>query len=173
MSAIRVVGGVALGAAVVVGLAACGGGARGSQGISQGPSADAVVARYGAPPDTIIALAWVALRNDGVLARSFQREPGDTVNVAYMESDWIFVPAVYPSAIFGSLREPEKWIKMLFWAEPARGGTELSVEVLFNPSDLPSEPVMWSRLRPVPTTHPAWAYVETVFAGIERRLGED
>lgn len=154
-------------------VAACGGATRGSQGIARGPSDDAVSLRFAAPPDTVITLAWVTMRNDGVLARSFQREPGDTLNVAYMESDWVYVPNVYPSAVFGPLAEPEKWIKLLFWAEPERGGTRLYVEVLYNQSDLPSEPVMWARLRPVPSAHPAWGYVETVVAGIERRLDED
>ncbi|MFQ5889122.1 MAG: hypothetical protein ACE5JR_03605 [Gemmatimonadota bacterium] len=156
---------------VASGLAGCGGPATGSQGIARGPSSSAVVSRYAAPPDTVIQLAWVTLRNDGVLARSFQREPSDTTNVAYMESDWIYVPRVFPTAVFGSLREAERWVKILFWAKPNRGGTALFMEVLFNPSDHPSEPVMWSRLRPVPSAHPAWGYVETVVAGIERRLG--
>lgn len=150
-------------------LAACASGA-GSQGINRGPSRDATVVRVAAPPDTVMERAWEVLRNDGVQPRWFSRTADDTTNVARMESDWIYVPRVLSSAPFGYLSEPEKYIKMLFWAEPERGGTLLYVEALYNPMDLPSEPVQWSLMRPVPASHPAWQYVEQFGRNLVRRL---
>lgn len=150
--------------------AGCGGGM--SPGISQGPSSQAVKARFGATPDSVITRVWEVLRGDGVLARSFQRSPSDSSNVAHLESDWIFVPNVLTSATFGHLRENEKWVKLLFWARVEKGATTLYMDALYSPLDPPTEPVNWTRLRPVPGAHPAWAYIEVVMNGITRRLAE-
>lgn len=158
--------------ALLVGAAAaCASGASG--GLARGPSGDATIVRIGVPPDTVVQRAWEVLRNDGVMARSFQRTTGDTTNIARMESDWIYVPRVLQSIAFGHLSEPEKWVKLLFWAEPQRGGTLLYLEALYNPLSMPTEPVQWSRMRSVPGAHPAWQYVEVVGRNLERRLGED
>jgi hypothetical protein len=154
-------------AAVVVGACASG---SGSQGIARGPSRDAIVVRVAAPVDTVIQRAWEVLRNDEVMARSFRRLADDTANVAHMESDWIYVPNVIQSATFGHLSEREKWIKLLFWAQPERGGTLLYIDALFNPTDLPSEPAQWQRMRSVPGAHPAWQYVEVMGTNLSRRL---
>jgi len=151
--------------------AACASG--GSTGLNRGPSSRAVVTDFGAPPDTVIQVAWEVLRNDGVMARSFQRMAGDTTNVARMETDWIHVPTVFPAAPLGGVSESERYIKLLMWAEPYRGGTRLYVETLYNPTDLPSEPVNWARLRTVPNAHPSWQYVEDVERNIRRRLSGD
>ena len=132
--------------------AACASGGAGSQGISRGPSGNATILRVAAPPDTVLQRAWEVLANDGVQPRWFARSVDDTTNVARMESDWIYVPRVLDSATFGHLSEPEKYIKLLFWAEPSRGGTLLYVEALYNPVGLPTEPVQWAAMRPVRTT---------------------
>lgn len=145
----------------------------GSTGLSRGPSSNAVVADYGAPPDSVMQTAWEELRNDGIMARSFQRMAGDTTNVARMESDWIHVPTVYPAAPLGGVSESEQYIKLLMWAEPFRGGTRLYVEALYDPTTLPTEPTNWARLRPVPNAHPSWQYVQDVGQGIARRLDQD
>ena len=108
-------------------LAACASGS-GSQGISRGPSNNATVVRVAAPPDTVMQRAWEVLRTDGIQPRWFSRSADDSTNIARMESDWIYVPRVLDSAAFGSLSEPEKYVKMLLWAEPERGGTLLYVE---------------------------------------------
>jgi hypothetical protein len=150
-------------------LAACASGG-GSQGLNRGPSRNATVLRVAAPPDTVIQRAWEVLANDGVQPRWFARTTGDTTNVARMESDWIYVPRVVPSATFGHLTEPQKYIKLLFWAEPERGGTLLYVEALFNPVDDPTEPVQWALMRPVPGSHPAWQYVQVFGENLVRRL---
>jgi hypothetical protein len=123
-----------------------------------------------APPDTVIQKAWEAIRNDGIQPRWFARTTDDTTNVARMESDWIYVPRVLDSATFGHLSEPEKWIKLLFWAEPERGGTLLYVEPLHNPMSEPTEPVQWPLMRPVPAAHPAWQYVDKLGRDLLRRL---
>jgi len=145
----------------------------GSAGLSRGPSSRAVVADIGAPPDSVMQRAWEVLRGDGVLARSFQRMAGDTTNMAQMESDWIYVPSVFPTAPLGGVSENEKWIKLLFWAEPFRGGTRLYVEPLYNPTAQPTEPTQWSSLRPLPNAHPSWQYVEEVGRDMTRRMSED
>ncbi len=150
-------------------LAACASGG-GSQGMNRGPSRDATIVRVAAPPDTVMQRAWEVLRNDGVQPRWFSRAADDTTNVARMESDWIYVPRVIDSATFGSLSEPEKYVKLLFWAEPERGGTLLYVEALFNPMSMPTEPVQWSLMRPVPGAHPAWQYVQLFGQNLVRRL---
>jgi len=151
-------------------LAACASGS-GSQGINRGPSRDATILRVAAPPDTVIQKAWEVLRNDGIQPRWFSRSADDSTNVARMESDWIYVPRVVQSATFGSLSEPEKYIKLLFWAEPERGGTLLYVEALYNPLSDPTEPVQWALMRPVPAVHPAWQYVDQFGNDLARRLG--
>jgi len=150
-------------------LAACASGS-GSQGMSSGPSNNATIVRVAAPPDTVMQRAWEVLRNDGVQPRWFSRSVDDSTNVARMESDWIYVPRVLDSAMFGSMSEPEKYIKLLFWAEPERGGTLLYVEALYNPMDTPSEPVQWPLMRPVPGAHPAWQYVQNFAQNLGRRL---
>lgn len=160
---------LAVGAAAGV-LAACASGG-GSQGINRGPSGNASILRVAAPPDTVMQRAWEVLANDGVQPRWFSRTVDDTTNVARMESDWIYVPRVIDSATFGHLSEPEKYIKLLFWAEPSRGGTLLYVEALYNPLSDPTEPVQWSLMRPVPGAHPAWQYVQLFGQNLERRLG--
>jgi len=150
-------------------LAACASGS-GSQGISRGPSNNATVVRVAAPPDTVMQRAWEVLRNDGIQPRWFSRSADDSTNIARMESDWIYVPRVLDSATFGSLSEPEKYVKMLFWAEPERGGTLLYVEALYNPMTEPTEPVQWGLMRPVPGAHPAWQYVDLFARQLVRRL---
>lgn len=151
-------------------LTACASSGSGSQGINRGPSSDAAVLRVAAPPDTVMQRAWEVLRNDGVQPRWFSRSVDDTTNVASMESDWIYVPRVLDSATFGHLSEPEKYVKLLFWAEPERGGTLLYVEAMYNPLVEPTEPVQWSLMRPIPGVHPAWQYVEVFGQNLERRL---
>jgi hypothetical protein len=151
-------------------LAACASGS-GSQGISRGPTRSATIMRIAAPPDTVIQKAWEVLRNDGIQPRWFSRSADDSTNVARMESDWIYVPRVVESATFGSLTEPEKFIKLLLWAEPERGGTLLYLEALYNPLSNPTEPVQWSLMRPVPSVHPAWQYVSQFENNLARRLG--
>lgn len=150
-------------------LAACASGS-GSQGISRGPSNNATIVRVAAPPDTVMQRAWEVLRNDGIQPRWFSRSADDSTNIARMESDWIYVPRVLDSATFGSLSEPEKYVKMLFWAEPERGGTLLYVEALYNPMTEPTEPVQWGLMRPVPGAHPAWQYVDLFARQLVRRL---
>ena len=150
-------------------IAACSGGGQ-SSGIARGPSDRAIEARIAAPPDSVIQTAWETLRADGITPRSFQRTADDTANVATMESEWIYVPNVYPSAPLGSLREPEKYIKMLFWAQPFRGGTVLYIEPLYDPTSLPTEPTNWARLRSLPAPHPAWQYVQYTGEQLARRL---
>jgi hypothetical protein len=150
-------------------LAACASGS-GSPGISRGPSNNATVVRVAAPPDTVMQRAWEVLRNDGIQPRWFSRSAADSTNIAKMESDWIYVPRVLDSATFGSLSEPEKYIKLLFWADPERGGTLLFVEALYNPMTEPTEPVQWSLMRPVPGAHPAWQYVDMFARNLVRRL---
>ena len=150
-------------------LAACASGS-GSQGISRGPSNNATIVRVAAPPDTVMQRAWEVLRNDGIQPRWFSRSADDSTNIARMESDWIYVPRVLDSVTFGSLSEPEKYVKMLFWAEPERGGTLLYVEALYNPMTEPTEPVQWGLMRPVPGAHPAWQYVDQFARQLVRRL---
>ena len=150
-------------------IAACASGS-GSQGISRGPSNNATIVRVASPPDTVMQRAWEVLANDGIQPRWFSRTADDSTNVAHMESDWIYVPRVISSATFGHLSEPEKYIKLLFWAEPERGGTLLYVEALYNPMTDPTEPVQWSLMRPVPGVHPAWQYVEVFGQNLVRRL---
>ncbi len=150
-------------------LAACASGS-GSQGISRGPSNNATIVRVAAPPDTVMQRAWEVLRNDGIQPRWFSRSAADSTNIARMESDWIYVPRVLDSVTFGSLSEPEKYVKMLFWAEPERGGTLLYVEALYNPMSEPTEPVQWGLMRPVPGAHPAWQYVDWFARNLVRRL---
>ncbi len=145
----------------------------GSTGLARGPSSRAIVAEIGAPPDSVMQRAWEVLRGDGVLARSFQRMAGDTTNMARMESDWIYVPAVFPAAPLSGLSESEKWIKLLFWAEPFRGGTRLYLEPLYDPTSEPTEPTQWARLRTLPSAHPSWQYVEEVGREMTRRLNDD
>ncbi len=145
----------------------------GSVGLARGPSSRAVVAEIGAPPDSVMQTAWEVLRADGILARSFQRFAGDSTNMARMESDWIYVPGVFPAAPLSGVNENEKWIKLLFWAEPFRGGTRLYVEPLYNPTSEPTEPTQWGRLRTLPNAHPSWQYVEEVGRDMTRRLSED
>ncbi len=142
-------------------------------GISQGPSQEAIAARIPAPPDSVIEQVWISIRADGVMARKFNRMAGDTTNVAFMESDWVYVPSVYPSVGLQSLPENQKWVKFLFWSVPDRGGTLLYMDVLFNPTAEPTEPVMWSTMVSVPQVHPAWGYVRDVTNDITRRLGLD
>jgi hypothetical protein len=150
-------------------LAACASGS-GSQGISRGPSNNATIVRVAAPPDTVMQRAWEVLRNDGIQPRWFSRSADDSTNIARMESDWIYVPRVLDSVTFGSISEPEKYVKMLFWAEPERGGTLLYVEALYNPMTEPTEPVQWGLMRPVPGAHPAWQYVDMFARQLVRRL---
>ena len=162
----------ALVALLAAGAAACASGS--STGLSRGPSSRAVVADYGAPPDSVIQMAWEVLRNDGVMARSFQRMAGDTANVARMESDWIYVPRVYPAAPLSGVSEGEKFVKLLLWAEPFRGGTRMYLEPLYDPTagDFPSEPTNWSRLQDLPSAHPSWQYVEEFGRQLARRMGD-
>jgi hypothetical protein len=150
-------------------LVACSSGAQ-SSGIARGPSDRAIEARIALPPDSVIQTAWETLRADGVSPRSFQRTADDTANVATMESEWIYVPRVYEAAPLGSLREPEKYIKMLFWAQPFRGGTVLYIEPLYDPTTMPSEPTNWARMRTLPAAHPAWQYVQYTGEQLARRL---
>jgi len=150
-------------------IAACAGGGQ-SSGIARGPSDRAIEARIAAPPDSVIQTAWETLRADGITPRSFQRTADDTANVATMESEWIYVPNVYPPAPLGSLSEPEKYIKMLFWAQPFRGGTVLYIEPLYDPTTMPSTPPNWARLRTLPPAHPAWQYVQYTGEQLARRL---
>ncbi len=149
--------------------AACSAGGQ-SSGIARGPSDRALEARVAAPPDTVIQRAWETLRADGVTPRSFQRTTGDTANVATMESEWIYVPYVYPTAPLGSLPESEKYIKMLFWAQPFRGGTVLYIEPVYDPLDVPTEPTNWARTRTLPSMHPAWQYVQYTADQLARRM---
>jgi hypothetical protein len=123
-----------------------------------------------APADTVIQISWEVLRNDGIMARWFQRTVDDTANVAKMESDWIYVPRVLDSVTFGHLSEPEKWIKLMFWAMPERGGTLLYVEALYHPVNLPTEPAQWAAMRTVPGAHPAWQYVQNYGNNLLRRM---
>ena len=148
---------------------ACSGGGQ-SSGIARGPSDRAIEARIAAPPDSVIQTAWETLRADGISPRSYQRMAGDTANMATMESEWIYVPNVYPAAPLGSLSEPEKYIKMLFWAQPFRGGTVLYIEPLYDPMTMPTEPTNWARVRSLPASHPAWQYVEYMGDQLARRL---
>jgi hypothetical protein len=141
--------------------------------MNSGPSRNATVVRVAAPPDTVMQRAWEVLRNDGVQPRWFSRSVDDSTNVARMESDWIYVPRVLDSAAFGSMSEPEKYIKLLFWAEPERGGTLLYVDALYNPMTVPTEPVQWSLMRTVPGAHPAWQYVQVFGQNLVRRLEAD
>ncbi|MDP2482608.1 MAG: hypothetical protein Q8W45_04960 [Candidatus Palauibacterales bacterium] len=150
-------------------LTACASGS-GSQGMNRGPSRSATVIRVAAPPDTVMQRAWEVLRNDGIQPRWFSRSADDSTNIARMESDWIYVPRVLDSATFGSMSEPEKYVKMLFWAEPERGGTLLFVDALYNPLSNPSEPAQWPLMRPVPGAHPAWQYVQLFGQNLARRL---
>jgi len=150
-------------------LGACSGGGQ-SSGIARGPSDRAIEARIAAPPDSVIQTAWETLRADGISPRSFQRTAGDTANVATMESEWINVPRVYPAAPFGSLSEAEQYIKILFWAQPFRGGTVLYIEPLYDPMTMPTEPTNWARVRSLPASHPAWQYVEYMGDQLARRL---
>ena len=161
-------------AAVLLALAVSACASSGSTGLNRGPSNRAVTADYGAPPDTVMQAAWEALRNDGVMARSFQRMAGDTTNAARMESDWIYVPQVFPSAPLTGVTEGEKYVKLLMWAEPFRGGTRLYLEALYEPTalDYPGEPTNWARLRTLPNAHPSWQYVEEVGRDLARRLDE-
>lgn len=152
-------------------LPACASG--GSSGLNRGPSDRAVVADYGATPDSVMQIAWEVLRNDGVMARSFQRMAGDTMNVARMETDWIHVPSVFPAAPLSGVSESEQWIKLLMWAEPFRGGTRLYVEPLYDPTTLPTEPTNWARLRVLPNAHPSWQFVSEVGRDITLRLSDD
>ena len=157
-----------LAALTAIPLAGCGGGT--SAGIARGPSANAIEARVALPPDTVIEKAWETLRADNVTPRAYQRMAGDTANVAYMESEWIYVPNVYRAAPMGILSEYEKWIKLLFWAQPYRGGTVLYIDALYSPAVEPTDPVNWSRLRSLPASHPAWQYVQYVADQLARRL---
>lgn len=157
---------------LAIGASACATGG-GSTGLNRGPSSRAVIADYGSPPDSVMQTAWEVLRGDGVMARSFQRMAGDTMNVAQMESDWIYVPNVYPAAPLSGVSENERYVKLLLWARPFRGGTRLFVEPVYNPVDLPSEPTQWARLRTLPNAHPSWQYVEHVGNEITRRLNEE
>lgn len=149
--------------------AACSSGGQ-SSGIARGPSDRAIEARIAAPPDSVIQTAWETLRADGITPRSFQRTADDTANVATMESEWIYIPKVYPSAPVGSLSEPEKYIKMLFWAQPFRGGTVLYIEPFYDPTTMPTEPTNWARVRTLPPAHPAWQYVQYTAEQLARRL---
>ena len=150
-------------------LGACSSGAQ-SSGIARGPSDQAIEARIALPPDSVIQTVWETLRADGISPRSFQRAVDDSANVATMESEWIYVPNVYPAAPLGSLREPEKYIKMLFWAQPFRGGTVLYIEPLYDPTTMPTEPTNWARVRTLPAAHPAWQYVQYTGEQLARRL---
>lgn len=156
--------------AALVALVGAGCASGGSTGLNRGPSNRAVVVDYGVPPDTVIQVAWEVLRGDNVMARSFQRMAGDTMNVARMESDWIHVPSVFPTAPLGGVSSAEQYIKLLMWAEPYRGGTRLYVEPLYDPTDGPTEPTNWARLRTLPSAHPSWQYVEDVGNEMNRRL---
>ena len=85
-------------------IAACSGGGQ-SSGIARGPSDRAIEARIAAPPDSVIQTAWETLRADGITPRSFQRTADDPANVATMESEWIYVPNVYPT-------DPPNWARL-------------------------------------------------------------
>ncbi|MDT8435419.1 MAG: hypothetical protein RRA92_01565 [Gemmatimonadota bacterium] len=147
----------------------CGGG---STGLARGPSGQAIQARIAAPPDTVIQRAWETLRADNITPRSFQRAAGDTTNLARMESEWIYLPNVFQSAPTQHLSEPEKYIKLLFWARPFRGGTTLYIEPVYTPAVMPTEPTNWARVRELPAAHPAWQYVDYMVDQLSRRLGE-
>ncbi len=155
----------------VLGSAACAGGGQ-STGIAQGPSDRAIEAMIAAPPDTVIHRAWETLRADGISPRSYQVTAGDSANSATMESEWIYVPNVYPAAPLASLPESERWVKMLFWARPFRGGTALYIEPLYDPISGPSEPTNWARVRTLPSAHPAWQYVQYTGEQLARRLDQ-
>ncbi len=154
------------------GIAAACASSGGLPAILQKPDDKAVTMHFGVPPDSVIMVAWESLRADGVLARRFQRAAEDTTGRAFMESDWVYVPRVMPTAPLTGLSEPEKWVKFLFWAYPDRGGTRLFAEGVYNPTQLPSEPTNWSLVILVPDAVPAWQYVENRLEDINRRLNE-
>ena len=139
--------------------------------ILQQPDNDAAQGRFGVPPDSVIMVVWAAIRTDEIGIRRFQRAAEDTTGMAFMESDWVYVPRVLPSAPLTGLPEAEKWVKFLFWAFPEEGGTRLYAEGVYNPSQLPSEPPNWSLIVVVPNAAPAWQYIDVTYEQINRRLG--
>lgn len=165
-----VVGSIALGIASF-GLACASSG--GLPAILQQPDDRAVQGRFGVPPDSVIMVVWASIRTDEIGVRRFQRAADDTTGMAFMESDWVYVPRVLPSAPLEGLPEPEKWVKFLFWAFPDRGGTRLYAEGIYNPTNLPSEPTAWTQVVVVPTAAPAWQYIDLKYEDINRRLGAD
>ncbi|MEE9206901.1 MAG: hypothetical protein V3U67_00805 [Gemmatimonadota bacterium] len=158
-------------ATLVAGCGSSSGGLLGSPGLRSGPSNLATVTDYPQGPDSVMLVAWESLRNEGIMARSFQRAAGDSANTAAMESDWVFIPNVLATAPVGTLREQELWVKFLFWGEPERGGTRLFMDMLYDPIGPPAEPVQWARMRSVPRSSPAWSMAEYVLTDIDRRIG--
>lgn len=163
-----VVGSIALGfASLSAGCASSGG----LPAILQQPSDQAVQGRFGVPPDSVIMVVWASIRTDEVGVRRFQKAAEDTTGMAFLESDWVYVPRVLPSAPLESVPEPEKWVKFLFWAFPDQGGTRLYAQGVYNPSQLPSEPPLWNMIVLVPSGVPAWQYIDVKYIDINRRLG--
>lgn len=145
--------------------------AGGLPAILRQPSSEATQGRFGVPPDSVIMVVWAAIRTDEVGVRRFQKAAEDTTGMAFMESDWVYVPRVLPSAPIDALPEPEKWVKFLFWAFPDQGGTKLYAQGVYNPSQLPTEPPNWSMIVVVPQAAPAWQYIDQKYIEINRRLG--
>lgn len=139
--------------------------------ILQQPEKQAAQGRFGVPPDSVIMIVWESIRTDEIGTRRFVRAAEDTTGMAFLESDWVYVPRVLPSAPLTGLPEPEKWVKFLFWAFPEQGGTRLYAEGVYNPSQLPSEPPNWNLITVVPSAAPAWQYIDVTYEQINRRLG--
>jgi hypothetical protein len=137
------------------------------------PNERAVQGTFGAAPDSVIMIVWESIRTDEVGVRRFQKAAEDTTGMAFLESDWVYVPRVLPSAPLQGLPETEKWVKFLFWAFPDRGGTKLYAEGIYNPSQLPAEPPNWNLIVLVPSSAPAWQYIDYKYEDINRRLGAD
>jgi hypothetical protein len=159
---------------IALGLASFGFACASSSGlpaILEQPERNATQGRFGVPPDSVIMVVWEAIRTDEIGIRRFQRAAEDTTGMAFMESDWVYVPRVLPSAPLTGIPEPEKWVKFLFWAFPEEGGTRLYAEGVYNPSQLPTEPPNWNMIVVVPSAAPAWQYIDVTYEQINRRLG--
>lgn len=139
--------------------------------ILEQPERNATQGRFGVPPDSVIMIVWETIRTDEIGTRRFIKAAQDTTGMAFLESDWVYVPRVLPSAPLTGLPEAEKWVKFLFWAFPEEGGTRLYAEGVFNPSQLPTEPPNWSMIVVVPSAAPAWQYIDITYEQINRRLG--
>ena len=138
--------------------------------ILQKPSKQATEGTFGVSPDSVIMVVWEVIRTDEIGTRRFQRAAEDTTGMAFLESDWVYVPRVLPSAPLTGLPEPEKWVKFLFWAFPEKGGTRLYAEGVYNPTSLPAEPPNWNLVTVVPNAAPAWQYIDVKYEEVNRRL---